>query len=245
MGRAEDMGVRHLQAIDQNLGMAAGHGAVERVDDALDLHRRMRQVHEEHRGARGRALTGARHDDADLGADRSGDEHLAAMDVPISAGAPVLDRSGHQHRRIGARTALRRRLRHEEGRALLAGHQGRQKALFLLRRSDPRQQEHVALVRRHGVDRHRPEWRKAGAFEHGSGLALAQVVSIRQDVRRQDACRTRQASQLQHQIFRGPMGTAAWIRFVRDDGLADEGFDPLGDLPAAFGGRRTEGLVHA
>ncbi|VDO17097.1 unnamed protein product [Brugia timori] len=41
------------------------------------------------------------------------------------------------------------------------------------------------------------------------------------------------------------MGTAAWIRFVRDDGLADEGFDPLGDLPAAFGGRRTEGLVHA
>lgn len=88
MGRAEDMGVRHLQAIDQNLGMAAGHGAVERVDDALDLDRRMRQVHEEHRGARGCALTGARHDDADLGADRSGDEHLAAMDVPISAGTP-------------------------------------------------------------------------------------------------------------------------------------------------------------
>ena len=68
-------------------------------------------------------------------------------------------------------------------------------------------------------------------FSTMRGLALGEVAAVGEDVRRQHAGRARLRSQLRRPVRRlGPWLVAARILLVGDDVLADEGFDPGGDL---------------
>ena len=100
-GRAEHLVGGYAKVLDLDLGMAAGHRTVDRIEHALDADRGIRQVDEEH----ARAVVRLRHDDADPGALGAGDERLASVDDPVIA---VESTRGLHHRRIGARAACRR-----------------------------------------------------------------------------------------------------------------------------------------
>ena len=208
--------------VDRDLGMAAGHRAVDRVEHALDADRGIGQVDQEQAGA----VVRLRHDDADLRALGAGDERLAAVDHPVIAVQPA---GGLHHRRVGAGAALGRRLGHEEGRARLARHQRLQEARLLLGAADLAEQVHIALVGRHRVAGERPERRQAGLDQHHRGLALGEMRSVGQDVRRQHAGLARLGAQFLHQFVARAVRTRPRILLVGDHLGADEGLDLRGD----------------
>ena len=74
-GGAEHLVGGDAQVFDLDLGMAAGHRAVDRIEHAHRADRGIRQVDQEHAGA----VVRLRHDDADLGAFGAGDELLAPL----------------------------------------------------------------------------------------------------------------------------------------------------------------------
>ncbi len=211
--------------------VAARHGAVDGVEDALDADPLHGQIDQEH----GRALIGLGHDDADLGALGPGDEGLAAVDHPVIAVQPG---GGLHHRRVRSGAALRRRFGHEEGRTRPALQQGLQEPRLLIGARDLAEQEHVALVGRGDIDRHRAQRRKPRRAQHHGHVLMAQMAAGR-DVRRQHASGPRLVTQLGDEVVGGAMGSAPRIALVRDHGLADEGFD-LGRDGASLLGRAIE-----
>jgi hypothetical protein len=152
-GRAEHLvgGYAKVLDLDLDLGMSAGHRTIDRIQHPQRADRGIRQIDKEH----ARAVVRLRHDNADLGAFRSGDELLSPVDDPVIAVQPA---RGLHHRRIGSRTAGVRRLGHEERRTRFARHQGLQVARLLLGASDLAEQIHIALIGRHCVAGKRPQW---------------------------------------------------------------------------------------
>ena len=145
-GIAEHLVSRHPQVVDGDLGMAAGHRAVDRVRHPGDLDRRIGQVDEEHAGpAVAVRVFGLGHHDPDLRALGSGDEALLTIDDPVVA---VFAAGGDHHRRVRARAVQFRRFGHEESRARAALDQRGKEALFEVRAADLADQIHVALVGR-------------------------------------------------------------------------------------------------
>ncbi|MCY1217303.1 hypothetical protein D9M72_292090 [compost metagenome] len=197
----------------------------------------MRQVDQEHGGLRALTVAGARHQDADPGPFRTGDELLASADHPFVA---VPDRGGLEHRRVGTGPAFFRRLGHEERGAGLAADQRCKEALLLCVRGDLAQQEHIPLVRRHGVDRDRPEGRQARALEHGRGFELGQVRAVGQDMWRHHAGRARLVAKLGDQPGRRTMGFAARIALIGHHDVADKALDAIGNDTASFCGTGGE-----
>ncbi len=228
-GCAEHLVGGYAKVLDLDLGMSAGHRTVDRIDHAQGADRGIRQIDQEHAGADVRL----RHDDADPGAIGPGDEFLPPVDHPVIAVQPA---RGLHHRRIGSCTARVRRLGHEERRTRFARHQRFQEARLLLGASDLAEQIHIALIGRHRVAGKRPQGRKTGLDQGLGGLALREMRSIRQDVRRQDAGLACPGAQFLHQLVARAVRSRPRIALEGDHLGPDESLD--------VGGNGVGSVVH-
>ena len=196
--------------------MAAGHRFIQRIEYALDADAGRVHRCQEH----GRAtLAGACHHDAELRADRAGDQPLAAVDHPLVADAAC---RGREHVGVGARAAIG--LGHQERRADLARGQRLEEALLLFVRGDLVQQVHVALVGRHAVHGHRAEQRVARGAQHRRGLAMIEAVAapFLGHLRREQARGPGGGAQFAHQLGARAVWRQPGIGLEGDDDLADE-----------------------
>ena len=185
--------------------MPAGHVLVERVEHPLDvnagrLHRG--QKHRRPGRAPGVALV-PRHDDAEPGADRTGDQPFMPSMTNALAVAPCRRR---QHRRVGARTGGR--LGHHKARAHGAGGQRPQPSLLLVVLGDLFEKVHVGFVRGETVERHRPQGRIAGRLEHHGLAAMVEPepAPFRPDMRGQEPRPAASATSSARNSSVGPCG---------------------------------------
>ena len=86
---------------------AAGHRAIDGVENTLDADGGMGQIDQEHAGAIGRF----RHDDTDARPGDAGDEGFSAVDDPFIA---IPHGRGEHHGRIRSGAAVFRGLGHEK-----------------------------------------------------------------------------------------------------------------------------------
>ena len=225
-GLAQHLGCGHAQVVDRYHRMAAGHRTVDGIHHPFDPDRRVGQIDHEHAGA----VVGFRHDDAQTRTIGPGDIGLAAVDDPMVTVHPA---GGQHHRRVRPRAAVLGRFGHKEGRAHLALHHGRQEPLLQLGRTDLAQQVHVALIRGGHVAGHGAKRRQAGPDQHGGGFPVAQVAAVFQYMRGQDAGLAGGFLQFHRQVVGRPVRGPAGVFFIRRDGVADKGLDPVRDLQRA------------
>ena len=102
-------------------------------------------------------------------------------------------------------------------------------------RADLADQVDVALVRRHGVHRHRPQRRQAGRLEDNRGLALRQVAAVGQDVRGHHPGGAGLLPQFQHQFLGGAVAGGAGVVLIGRDDIAHEGLHFLRDGQCRLG----------
>ena len=159
----QDLAFVHPQSVEPDDCMTPGHVLVERVQHPFDMNPRRAHRREEHRRAGGPTHVAlvARHDDAEIGADRSGDQPFAPVDdklVTVAAGGR------QQHR--GVRSGTGSRFGHHETRADLPRRHWPQPLLLLALLGDFFDKVHVAFIGRKAVERHRPERGVAGGLEY-------------------------------------------------------------------------------
>ncbi len=130
-------------------------------DATQDAPSRLVAVIEERGQAAPRVVGGARDQDEMVGDAGAGDEPFVAVDHPAVA-LPL--RAGADHAGIGA--AARRGLGHGEGGPHLALDDGPEPSLLLRRRSDERDEVHIAVVGRRAIERERAEDRAVGLLVH-------------------------------------------------------------------------------
>ena len=157
---------------------------------------------------------------------------LASVDDPVIA---VQSARGLHHRRIGSRAACIGRLGHEERRTRPARHQRLEKARFLFGASDLAEQIHVALVGRHRVAGERPQRRETGLDQGNRGLALREVRSVGQNMRRQHAGLACLVAQFLHQFVARAVRPRPRILLIGDHLGADEGLDLCGNGVGSIG----------
>ena len=223
---AQNLAFVHPQSVEPDDCMTPGHVLVERVQHPFDMNPRRAHRRQEHRRAGGSARVAlvARHDDAEIGADRAGDQPFAPVDdklVAVAAGGR------QQHR--GVRSGAGSRFGHHKARADLPRRHRPQPLLLLALLGDFFEKVHVAFVGREAVERHRPERRVAGGLEHDRLAAVIEPepAPIAPDMRAEETCLAPERDEFAPQILARPMRGLPRVALERKDPVSHK---PLGTL---------------
>ncbi len=216
----------HPQSVEPDDCMTPGHVLIERVQHPFDMNSRRAHRRQEHRrtGRSAHVALVARHNDAEIGADRSGDQPFAPVDdklVAVAAGGC------QQHR--GVRSGTRSRFGHHEARADLPRRHRPQPLLFLALLGDFFDKVHVAFIRRETVERHRPERRIAGCLEYDrlASVIEPQSTPIAADMRAEETCLAPERDEFAPQILARPVRGLPPVGLERKDPISHK---PLGTL---------------
>src|SRR6516162_2562717 len=154
----------------------------------------------------------ARHDDAELSADRPSDQPFAPVDDKLLT---LASRGRQQHRRVGSRAGSR--FGHHKARTDLTRRHWSQPLFFLALLGDFLEKMHVAFVGGEAIECNRPEGRVASRLEHDRLAAVIEPepAPIAADMWAEETSLAAEGNKLAPQLFTGPMRSLSRVGLER------------------------------